>query len=100
MEKTPNIGSLASLVALAILILFPVRSWCKEDIYKSLTVVKPQCCVGEAAELKRFGDVDYNSFVSLMGRRSAVQPNSDFTVLSYAGRVDLIFADLLGRRTQ
>lgn len=40
--------------------------------------VKPQCCVGEAAELKRFGDVDYNSFVSLMGRRSAVQPNSEF----------------------
>lgn len=28
-------------------------------------------------ELKRYEDVDYDSFVSLMGRRSAAQPNSE-----------------------
>lgn len=28
-------------------------------------------------ELKRYEDIDYDSFVSLMGRRSAAQPNSE-----------------------
>lgn len=40
MEKTPNCCTLPSLVALVILLLFPVRSWCKEDTYKSLTEVR------------------------------------------------------------
>lgn len=39
---------------------------------------KPRCCVSGNAELKRFGDIDYDSFVSLMGRRSAAQPNCEW----------------------
>lgn len=38
---------------------------------------KPECCVSGDAELKRFDDIDYDSFVSLMGRRSAAQTNSE-----------------------
>ncbi|XP_037619385.1 tachykinin-3b [Sebastes umbrosus] len=91
MERTPNFCcTLASMVALVVLVLFPVRSGCKEDTYKSLTEAKPECCIREDAELKRFKDIDYDSFVGLMGRRSAAQPNR---------HVDHILADLLGRRT-
>ncbi|KAM8757541.1 tachykinin-3b isoform 2-T3 [Acanthopagrus schlegelii] len=75
MEKTSNCRTLASLGALVILVLLPARSWCEEDTYSSLAEAKPRCCVSGDAELKRFGDIDYDSFVSLMGRRSAAQPN-------------------------
>ncbi|KAG8007872.1 hypothetical protein GBF38_013588 [Nibea albiflora] len=74
MERTSTCCTLASLVALVVLVLFPVRSWCKEDVYKSQTEDKPECCVS-GDELKRFDDMDYDSFVSLMGRRSAAQPD-------------------------
>lgn len=45
--------------------------------------VKPQCCVGEAADLKMFDDIDYDSFVSLMGRRRAAQQNSESIFQEY-----------------
>ncbi|XP_067443609.1 tachykinin-3b [Thunnus thynnus] len=77
MEKIPNCCTFASLVALVILVSFPVRSWCEEDAYKSLPEEKPECCVSKDAEMKRLDDIDYDSFVSLMGRRSAPQPDSN-----------------------
>ncbi|KAF1391563.1 hypothetical protein PFLUV_G00043410 [Perca fluviatilis] len=98
MERTPNCCTLASLVALVVLVLFPVRSGCKEDTYKSLT--EPESCVQEDAELKRFKKIDYDSFVGLMGRRSAAQPNSHRnTPMSRKRHMDRFLADLLGRRT-
>ncbi|XP_068172327.1 tachykinin-3b [Antennarius striatus] len=69
MERALNCCTLALWVVLAILILFPVRSQCKEEDYNTLT----DCCAG--AELKRFDDIDYDSFVGLMGRRNAARPN-------------------------
>ncbi|XP_069007232.1 tachykinin-3b [Embiotoca jacksoni] len=100
MEKTPNCCSVASLVALLLLVFLPVSCWCKEDAYMSLRQVKPGGCVGEDAVLKRFGDVDYDGFVSLMGRRSAAPPNSQRnTAVSRKRHVDDILDDLLGRRT-
>ncbi|XP_054472073.1 tachykinin-3b [Anoplopoma fimbria] len=91
MERTPNCCcTRASLVALVILVLFPVRSGCKEYTYKSLTEAKPECCVREDAVMKRLKDLDYDSFVGLMGRRSVAQPNR---------HMDHIFADMLGLRT-
>ncbi|KAK5933857.1 hypothetical protein CgunFtcFv8_014305 [Champsocephalus gunnari] len=61
MEKSPNCRcSLTSLVALIILVLFPLMSECKVDTYTSLKEAK---------------DMDYGSFVGLMGRRSAAHPN-------------------------
>ncbi|KAM8757539.1 tachykinin-3b isoform 1-T2 [Acanthopagrus schlegelii] len=91
MEKTSNCRTLASLGALVILVLLPARSWCEEDTYSSLAEAKPRCCVSGDAELKRFGDIDYDSFVSLMGRRSAAQPNR---------HADHVLAALLGRKTR
>lgn len=113
MERTSNYCTLASLVALIILVLFPVTSWCTEETkvrVASLTrhsikscdlwpVAPGHCCkrtstfsgcllflfcffafqtkcCGHAA-LKRFDDIDYDSFVSLMGKRSAAPPNSE-----------------------
>ncbi|KAF3689776.1 hypothetical protein EXN66_Car005448 [Channa argus] len=97
MDKSPNTCTLASLVAMVILILFPVTCWCEEDVYKSLMEVKKECCVGAQAELKRFGDIDYDSFVSLMGRRSVGQPKNHKNIpMSGKGRVKDILADLLG----
>ncbi|XP_068576702.1 tachykinin-3b [Cebidichthys violaceus] len=91
MERTPNgCGTRASLVALVVLVLVPVRSGCREYTYKPLTEAKPECCAREHAELKRFKDIDYDSFVGLMGRRSAAQPKR---------HTDHIFADMLGRLT-
>ncbi|KAL7407023.1 hypothetical protein ABVT39_001772 [Epinephelus coioides] len=90
MEKTPNCYTLASLVALVVLVLLPARSGCEEDTYKSLTEAKLECCARGAAPLKRFKDIDYDSFVGLLGKRSAAQPNR---------QMDHVLADLLWRRT-
>ncbi|XP_050930757.1 tachykinin-3b isoform X2 [Lates calcarifer] len=101
MEKTSNCCSFASLIALVILVLLPVRSWCKEDTYKSLTEAKPECCASEGPDLKRFDDIDYDSFVSLMGRRSAAQLNSQRNFpMSRKRHMDNILAEFLGRRTR
>ncbi|KAL6111539.1 uncharacterized protein ACO6RY_08497 [Pungitius sinensis] len=78
-------GTLAFLI---VLVLFPVRSGCKEYAYKPLTENKPECCVTEDAMLKRFKD--YDGFVGLMGRRSVAQHNR---------HVDHMFADMLRRQT-
>lgn len=47
---------------------------------------KPECCVSGDTELKRFEDIDYDSFVSLMGRRSAAQLNSELIFLQRTPR--------------
>ena len=39
MERTPICCTFASLVALLVLLLLPMRSWCKEDTYRSLSEV-------------------------------------------------------------
>ncbi|XP_065811031.1 tachykinin-3b [Labrus bergylta] len=99
MERSSNCSTLASLIALVILVIMPARTWCKEETYKSLTERKPECCVGEATELKRFDDIDYDSFVSLMGRRSAAQQNSDRNIQNTRKKnMDHILADLLGQK--
>lgn len=151
MERNPNLCIFASVVALVVLVSFPVRCWCTEDSYKSLMEVwyywpgynhmiltiiwylqrhagytrifpgpflrltmadvnifgdggwnaqclpqsnklffslhvvfqaKPECCVSENIESKRSDDVDFDTFVSLMGRRSAAQPNSGLLLCS------------------
>ncbi|XP_051271785.1 tachykinin-3b [Dicentrarchus labrax] len=99
MERTSNCCTVASLVVLVILVLFPLRSWCKEDIYKATSQAKPECCISEDVE-KRSDDIDYDTFVSLMGRRSAAQPNSQRNAqMSKKRYMDQILAALLGRRT-
>ncbi|XP_077948237.1 uncharacterized protein LOC144388935 [Gasterosteus aculeatus] len=80
-------GTLALLI---VLLLFPVRSGCKEYAYKSLTENKPECCDTEDAMLKRLKDVDYDGFVGLMGRRS---------VAKHKRHIDHMFADMLQRQT-
>ncbi|XP_035802742.2 tachykinin-3b [Amphiprion ocellaris] len=100
MGRTANCCTAASLAALIILVLFPVRSMCKEEIYKALREAKPDGCLGEDAALKRFDDIDYDSFVSLMGRRSAAQPNSQKNMpVPRKRHIDEVLADLLGQRT-
>uniref|UniRef100_A0A8C2XMC1 Neuromedin-K n=1 Tax=Cyclopterus lumpus TaxID=8103 RepID=A0A8C2XMC1_CYCLU len=75
MERTTNCcRTRASLVTLVAFVIFPVRSGCSEYNYKSLTEAKPECCIREDAELKRSRDIDYDSFIGLMGRRSVAQP--------------------------
>ncbi|KAK2862221.1 hypothetical protein Q5P01_001754 [Channa striata] len=99
MEKSSKSGRLALLVAVVIFIIFPVTSLSEEDFYKSLIEVKKECCVGVDAELKRFGDIDYDGFVSLMGRRNAVPPSSRKNIpMSGKGHVEDILTDLLGWR--
>ncbi|XP_070693604.1 tachykinin-3b [Pempheris klunzingeri] len=101
MERTPSCCALVPLIALVILVLVPMRSWCKEDTYRSLTDAKSECCVSGDAELKRSADIDYDSFVSLMGRRSAAQPNSHRNApMSTKRYMDHALADLLGLRTR
>uniref|UniRef100_A0A3Q1GIB6 Neuromedin-K n=1 Tax=Acanthochromis polyacanthus TaxID=80966 RepID=A0A3Q1GIB6_9TELE len=94
MGRTANCCTVASLAALIILVLFPVRSMCKEETYNPLRQEKSDGCLSEDAASKRFDDIDYDSFVSLMGRRSAAQPNSELS-----GHSDEVLADLLGQRT-
>ncbi|KAM9859861.1 uncharacterized protein ACBR49_013765 [Aulostomus maculatus] len=92
MERKPNYCcTLASLAALFFFLSFPARSWSKLDDYKPLKEDKQECCLGDVLALKRFDDLDDQSFVSLMGRRSAAQAN---------GNVDHIFADLMRRETR
>uniref|UniRef100_A0A665VW75 Uncharacterized protein n=1 Tax=Echeneis naucrates TaxID=173247 RepID=A0A665VW75_ECHNA len=95
MEKTPNCCGFVSLVVMVVLILYPLSSWCEEETYKSLA--EPACCVGEDAEMKRFDDIDYDSFVSLMGRRAA-QPSGHRKIpMSRKRNVDHTLRNLLGR---
>ncbi|KAK5872327.1 hypothetical protein PBY51_013041 [Eleginops maclovinus] len=76
MEKTPICRcSLTSLISLIVLVLFPLMSECKVDTYTSRKEATPECCrVRGDAGLKKSKDVDYDSFVGLMGR-SAAHPN-------------------------
>ncbi|XP_034538752.1 tachykinin-3b [Notolabrus celidotus] len=99
MARSPSCSTLASLLALVFLVLLPVTSWCKAETYKSTTKGKAECCVSEDAELKRFDDLDYDSFVSLMGRRSEAQPNSHKNTLTQRkGHINHILTDLLGQK--
>uniref|UniRef100_A0A672JNW1 Neuromedin-K n=1 Tax=Salarias fasciatus TaxID=181472 RepID=A0A672JNW1_SALFA len=72
MERLSVCCVLASLVLLMTLVCFPVSS-----------------CY---TQLKRFDDgIDYDTFVSLMGRRSAATPNRN---------INGILAELLGRTSE
>ncbi|XP_069372950.1 tachykinin-3b [Paralichthys olivaceus] len=97
MERTPICCTFASLVALLVLLFLPVRSWCKEDNYRSLSEANTECC----KDVRRFDDIDYDSFVSLMGRRSTTQTNGQRNAPMSRKRshMDHILADLLLRRT-
>ncbi|XP_071391364.1 tachykinin-3b [Centroberyx affinis] len=96
MERTANSWTLATLTALVFLLSCPVRSWCKEDTYKLLTENKPECLPNDFADLKRFSNIDYDSFVGLMGRRSADRRG---TPISRKRDLDDFFTSLLGRKT-
>ncbi|XP_076012734.1 tachykinin-3b [Genypterus blacodes] len=74
MERIINCCSLAVLAVFLTLFSSP-GSGCKEFPYRSPTDDNPGGCGSDAAALKRFGDIDYDSFVSLMGRRSADKPD-------------------------
>ncbi|CAJ1051080.1 tachykinin-3b [Xyrichtys novacula] len=92
-------STLASMLALVILISLPAVVLCKEVNYKSTKEGRAGCCVGEDA--KRFDDIDYDSFVSLMGRRSAAQPNSHKNTGMMRKRPflqDHVLADLFGQK--
>ncbi|KAM3621039.1 uncharacterized protein V6R79_005141 [Siganus canaliculatus] len=91
MERSSNYCTLGPRITFLILVLFPVRSWCNEDTYQPLTETRPECRVGGDAEFKRFEDIDDDSFVSLMGRRSASLPKIDMSH---------VLAALLGQRTR
>uniref|UniRef100_A0A3Q3XID7 Neuromedin-K n=1 Tax=Mola mola TaxID=94237 RepID=A0A3Q3XID7_MOLML len=81
MERTSIRCILPSLVTLVILVFFPAGSWCKVDTYSAPTQVKSEgcACSDTVRKLKRFDDIDYDSFVGLMGKRSAPQPNSELS---------------------
>ncbi|XP_034440946.1 tachykinin-3b [Hippoglossus hippoglossus] len=99
MERTPICCTFASLVALLVLLLLPVRSWCKEDNYRALSEANTECC--EDVAIRRFDDIDYDSFVSLMGRRSAAQTTRQRNApMSRKRQKENILADLLWRRTR
>uniref|UniRef100_A0A3B5A9R5 Neuromedin-K n=1 Tax=Stegastes partitus TaxID=144197 RepID=A0A3B5A9R5_9TELE len=96
MGRTANCCTLALLTALIILVLFPVRSMCEEETYESLREAKSDEC--EDTALKRFNDIDYDTFVSLMGRRSVAPPSSEFCfAVSVFRHIDQVLADLLGQ---
>ncbi|XP_063766484.1 tachykinin-3b isoform X1 [Eleginops maclovinus] len=92
MEKTPICRcSLTSLISLIVLVLFPLMSECKVDTYTSRKEATPECCrVRGDAGLKKSKDVDYDSFVGLMGR-SAAHPNR---------RMAHTLTDVFGRITE
>lgn len=48
------------------------------------TKIKNDLTEDALTELKRYEDVDYDSFVSLMGRRDAAQPISELLVCSFS----------------
>ncbi|KAG7238262.1 hypothetical protein INR49_030973, partial [Caranx melampygus] len=56
-----------------VLLLFPVRCWSEDETYGSLTEAQPQRCAAQDAEQKRVDDIDYGTFISLMGKRRAAQ---------------------------
>ncbi|XP_056897188.1 tachykinin-3a isoform X1 [Takifugu flavidus] len=48
--------------------------------------------------LKRYSDLDYDSFVGLMGRRNANQPDADAVQSQQKRELHDIFVGLMGRR--
>uniref|UniRef100_A0A673CTM0 Uncharacterized protein n=1 Tax=Sphaeramia orbicularis TaxID=375764 RepID=A0A673CTM0_9TELE len=88
MERTSNCSTFALVAVLIVLFTFPVMSWCQDDVYE--TPAEPDSCIDEDVAWKRFDDIDNDSFVSLMGKRGAAQPNR---------HIDHISAGLFGRTT-
>uniref|UniRef100_A0A4W5KE24 Tachykinin precursor 3b n=1 Tax=Hucho hucho TaxID=62062 RepID=A0A4W5KE24_9TELE len=80
-----NSCALAILTSLVILISCPMESDCEEEFYNS----KLQDYISsDLTHSKRYGDIDYDTFVGLMGRRSAGKRD-----------MDDVFVGLLGRRS-
>ncbi|XP_046880772.1 tachykinin-3b [Hypomesus transpacificus] len=76
-----NCWALALVSFLMVLASGPTVSWCQELSQNSPTFLNR-----ELTNLKRFSDIDYDSFVGLMGRR-------------YAGDMHDVFVGLFGRRS-
>ncbi|XP_010879943.1 tachykinin-3b [Esox lucius] len=86
---------LAILTILVTLISWPMESDCKEDSYNSIRQDRPDYLSSDLSRSTRYSDIDYDTFVGLMGRRSAgvsVQP-------SQKRDMDDVFVGLLGRRS-
>uniref|UniRef100_A0A668AUY4 Tachykinin precursor 3b n=1 Tax=Myripristis murdjan TaxID=586833 RepID=A0A668AUY4_9TELE len=98
MERVGNSWTLAALAALVILSC-PVKSWCKEQTHKSPSQNKPESLPGDFADFKRFDDLDYDSFIGLMGRRIAgKKKKKKFSGIHTARDMDDVFVGLLGRK--
>ncbi|XP_056109663.1 tachykinin-3b [Rhinichthys klamathensis goyatoka] len=81
-----------SLVLFSLLLACPGLSRCALDYLSFTDNSDPQ---SERYD-KRYGDIDYDSFIGLMGRRSA-GTNRD-TISTFRPNMNDIFVGLLGRR--
>uniref|UniRef100_A0A8C7CF51 Tachykinin precursor 3b n=1 Tax=Oncorhynchus kisutch TaxID=8019 RepID=A0A8C7CF51_ONCKI len=81
-----NSWALAILILLVILISCPMESDCEEEFYNSKLQFRQDYLSGDLTHSKRYSDIDYDTFVGLMGRRSAAD-------------MDGVFLGLLGRRS-
>ncbi|CAB1315017.1 unnamed protein product, partial [Coregonus sp. 'balchen'] len=78
--------ALGILTFLVILISCPMESDCEEDSYNSIMQDSPYYLSSDLTHSKRYRDIHDDTFVGLMGRRSA-------------GDMDDVFVGLLGRRS-
>ncbi|KAK7877423.1 hypothetical protein WMY93_031868 [Mugilogobius chulae] len=92
MKRMYNCCTLASVSALVILVVFPEMSCSKLDRYDTQTESDVRCCVVQDISVRRYEDIDQDSFVSLFGRRSA--PPKPIRIL------DRIFAGLLRKTSE
>uniref|UniRef100_A0A673YVI6 Tachykinin precursor 3b n=1 Tax=Salmo trutta TaxID=8032 RepID=A0A673YVI6_SALTR len=81
-----NSWALAILTLLVILISCPMESDCEEEFYNSKLQFRQDYLSSDLTHSKRYSDTDYDTFVGLMGRRSAAD-------------MDGVFVGLLGRRS-
>ncbi|KAM4613171.1 tachykinin-3b isoform 2-T2 [Polymixia lowei] len=95
MDRIANSWTLATVGAFVIFFLCPMKSWCDEDTYRSLFKNTPEYLPSDFEDMKRFSDIDYDSFVGLMGRSADRRD----TTLSRKNRrqEDDVFIGFLGR---
>ncbi|XP_064824529.1 uncharacterized protein LOC135541941 isoform X5 [Oncorhynchus masou masou] len=85
----------AILTFLVILISCPMESDCEEDSYNSILQDSPYYLSSDLTHFKRYRDIHDDSFVGLMGRRSAGVNE----LPSQRRDMDDVFVGLLGRRS-
>uniref|UniRef100_A0A4W5R5C9 Tachykinin precursor 3b n=1 Tax=Hucho hucho TaxID=62062 RepID=A0A4W5R5C9_9TELE len=88
----------AILTFLVILISCPMESDCEEDSYNSILQDSPYYLSSDLTHSKRYRDIHDDTFVGLMGRRSA-GVNDLPSRRSKIRDMDDVFVGLLGRRS-